>query len=563
MNEEKPIKIIIVGGAAGGISSALRARRLDEKASIILIEKYHYTSYADSGVPSSVGGVIETDTFLIHQSAAGLKDRFNFDVRYCTEFISILKDQHEILVRRSDTNESYVLPYDKLILAQGASLDMPRVQGIEADNVFAFQTMLDLQKIKDYTIKNPCRSAAILGGGYFALKAVESLYPFGLRLSIIHTEGRICQDFDPDFANIVRSELTKNSIQLHLNANIRNIGTTVLKEGCFVTLANESIIPADLVVIATSLTPRKDVAERSGLRCRTGVIVNEFMQTSDPDIYAIGGLAETSNFILPALQIPHILPLNGPTSQQGRLASDHIMGRAAPYRGRIGTYYCKCFNATVAITGLSVENLQKIGYPSKAVTAHVPEHAGYYPASQQTTLRVAFQPASGRLLGAQIIGHLGVDKRLDVLSTALQAGMSVFDLEQLQLSYAPQYGSAKDPVNVVGMIGSNLLRGDLRLISPKELESHFQEFQILDVRPPKDFAKGHIQSARNYPIDILRNRLPDIDKRRTIVVYSRVGYHGYLAYRTLVQLGYTVANLDGGLKMLVEGGSGIKLESSS
>ncbi|KAJ5771785.1 hypothetical protein N7520_002314 [Penicillium odoratum] len=562
MSQEEPIKIIIVGGAAGGMSSALRARRLSEKASIILIEKHNYTSYANSGMPSSVGGVIETDTFLIHQSPAGLKDRFDLDVRDCTEITSIWKEQHKILVRRVDTNDSYILPYDKLILAQGASFAIPQIQGIESENVFSLQMMLDLQRIKDYTAKNHCRSAAILGGGYFALKAVESLSYFGLRLSIIHTEGRMCQDFDPDFANIVQTELIRHEVQVHLNANILNIGAGVLEDGCIVTLANESNISADIVIIATSLTPRKDIAESSGLLCNNGVIVNEFMQTSDPDIYAVGALAETSNYLLAALQIQHTLPLNSPARQQGRLASDHIMKRAVPYRGRIVTYSCKCFKLTVAITGFSGEKLREIGYFPNAVTAQIPEHAGYYPASQQTTLRVAFQPASGRLLGAQIIGRSAIDKSIDVLSTALQFGRSVFDLENLELSYAPQYGSAKDPVNVIGMIGSDLLHGDLHIISPKELESHFEEVQILDVRSAEDFAKGHIPSARNYPLDMLRKSLADIDKRCAIVVYSRVGYHGYLAYRTLVQSGYQAANLDGGLKLLVEGGSGIKLVSS-
>jgi len=257
-----------------------------------------------------------------------------------------------------------------------------------------------------------------------------------------------------------------------------------------------------------------------------------------------------------------MLPLGGPASQQGRLAADHIMKRAVPYSGPTGTYACKVLHITAAIIGLSVEKLRKVGYYPQSVTVHVPDHTGYYPTSQQMTLRLAVRPASGRLLSAQIIGRSGIDGRIDVLSTALQAGMSVFDLEVLELSHAPQYGSAKDPVNVVGMVASNLLRGDLHIVPPRELDRHLQDWQIIDVRSPENFANGHVPSARNFPIDSLRENLAGIDKRRPVLVYSRVGYHGYLVYRTLVQLGYQVANLDGGLKLLVEGGFGIGLVPS-
>jgi NADPH-dependent 2,4-dienoyl-CoA reductase/sulfur reductase-like enzyme/rhodanese-related sulfurtransferase len=559
MNQKGPVKIIVVGCAADGMSAALRARRLDENASITLIEKGNYTSYANSGVPSSVGGVIETDTFLIHQSPAGLKDRFNLDVRDHTELVSVSREQHSILVRRSDANEYYRLPYDKLVLAQGAHPIQPRIHGIDGANAFVFQTMLDLERIKKYVSEKGCRSAAILGGGYLALKAVESLFSFGLSISIIHAQERICQDFDPDLANFVQSELTKNGIQLHLNANIPNIALGIAEDRCFVTLANEYNVPADLVVVATGSTPRIEIAKDSDLKCKKGVLVNSFMQTSDPDIYAVGDMAETENFIVPTSQM---LPLSGLQSQQGRIAADHIMKRAVPYRGHIGTYSCKVLRLTAAIVGLSLERLKEIGYYPQSVTVHVPDHAGYYPSSQQMTLRLAFQPASGRLLSAQILGRSGVDRRIDVLSTALQAGMSVFDLELLELSYAPQYGSAKDPVNVVGMIASNLIRGDLRIVSPRDLQGHLQDWQMIDVRSPESFAQGHIPSALNVPIDTLRENLAYIDKQRPIVVYSRVGYHGYLAFRILVQLGYQVANLDGGLKLLVEGGFGIGLVST-
>ncbi|KAJ5881226.1 uncharacterized protein N7473_012279 [Penicillium subrubescens] len=553
------MKIVIVGGAAGGMSAALRARRLDEDAHITLIEQGDSLNYANSGIPSSVGGVIETDTFLIHQSAAGLKERFNIDMRENTELVGISKENHSILLKASNTNETYQLSYDKLILAQGAHPMPLPAPGIEGEHVFRFQTMLDLHKIRDYVSGHFFKSAAIIGGGYVALKAVEALHNFGLRISIIHFQNRICQDFDPDIANLIQSELVKNGVHLHLNAKIQRIDIGTAEDSRVVTLVNGPSVPADLVIIATDLAPCTEITKQSGLECRDdGVLVNEFMQTNDPDIYAVGDMTKTTNFIS---STPKTLPLGGAASLQGRLAVDHIMKRAIPYRGHIGMYSCKVLTLTVAILGLSVEKLKEVGYHPQFVTVHVPDHTGYYPSSQQMTLRLAFQPASGRLLSAQILGRRGVDKRLDVLSVALQSGMTVFDLENLQLSYAPEYGSAKDPVNVLGMVAANLLRGDLHTVTAAELEARLDDWQIIDVQSPEIFAQGHVPGALNVPIDTLRNRLACIDKRKPVVVYSRVGYHGYLAYRTLAQLGYKVFNLDGGFKLFSEGGSRLGIAS--
>lgn len=558
-HEAQPLKIIVVGGAAGGVSAALRARRLNEKASITLIEKGHYTSYANSGVPSFVGGVIENDTFLIHQTAKGLKSRYNIDLRDDTELTSISKQRHSIRVRQVNTTKEYCLSYDKLILAQGSRPIWLRVPGIHRDNVFPFQTMLDLEKIKNHIFENHSQSAAVIGGGYLALKALESLYNFGLRISVIHDRERLCEDFDTEFANFVQTELLKHDISVHLNTSVEKIALGTVEDGCFVTLANDLAVPADIVVVAIGLSPEICVARDSAIKCKEGVVVNAFMQTSDPDIYAVGDMTDKGSLLFPT---PNNLPLNGPASQQARIAADHIMNRAIPHRGCSTTYSCKAFNLTAAITGISVERLREVGYYHQFVTVHVPDHAGYYPASHQITLRLAFQPDSGRILGAQIVGRSGVERRIDVLATAIDAGMTVFDLETIKLSHAPQYGSAKDPVNVVGMVASDLLRGDVHLVTAQQLENHIGTTQIIDVRSPEDFTKEHVASAVNIPIDTLRDNLRSIDKQQEIVVYSRVGYHGYLAYRILVQSGYTVYNLDGGIKLLIEGGLGSDLLSN-
>ena len=293
-----PIKILVAGGAAGGMSAALRARRLDERASITFIEKDDHTCYAHSGAPSSVGGVLQTDTFLIHQSPTGLKNRFNLDVRDHTELVKVSKEQHSILVRRSDTNETYTLPYDKLILALGAYPLLPHVPGIDNANVFSFQTMVDLERINKFIHANRCRSAVIIGGEYLALKAVESLYHFGLHISVVHAQERIFEDFDVDIANLIQSELTNNGVLFHQNATIQSISLGISEGGCVVTLASEFNIPADVIVLATGLTPRIEIAKDSGLECKHGILVNPFMQTSDPDIYAVGDVAETEDFCL-------------------------------------------------------------------------------------------------------------------------------------------------------------------------------------------------------------------------------------------------------------------------
>lgn len=554
MEQQSNIKIIIIGDATGGMAAALRARRLNEKASIILIERDNRVNYANSGAPSLVGGVLETDTFLIHQSPEGLRDRYNLDVRSGTELVSLLREQHSVIVKPVTGGDSYHLKYDKLILAQGAYHCLLRAEGVDRANVFSFRTMLDLQRIRDYISVNRCRTAAILGGGYLAFKALECLYNFGLRISIIHAQSRVCEGFDNDIANCLQQELRREKgIELYCNANVQKIAPLAADSDCVVTLSNGSTIPADIVVVATDLTPRIQTAKDAHIDCKNGVLVNEFMQTSDPDIYAVGDMTEPWCAIQPTSQI---LPPGSTASYQGRLAADHILGRAAPYRGRIGVCSFKVLHQTAAIVGPSVELLREAGYFPRSVTVHVPDFPGYYPASQQMTLRLAFQADGGRILSAQIIGRLGVERRIDVLSTALQAGMSVFDLEALELSHMPQYGSSRDAVNVAGMVASNLLRGDLHLVSARELEDHLDEWQIIDVRPPESFAASHVPLARNIPIDNLREGLFGIDKRRFVVVYSRVGYHGYLAYRILKQSGYDVANLDGGLKLLMDGTRG-------
>ncbi|GIJ98875.1 hypothetical protein Aspvir_000997 [Aspergillus viridinutans] len=548
--EGEKLRLVIIGGARGGMSAAVRARRLNENASIIVIERASYISYTNSFVPFTLGGVIERDTLIAVQTPAGLSARFNLDVRVCTELVSISRERHSITVRCRKTDTIYDLPYDKMILAQGAEPALCPIADIKKDNVFPLQTLADLQTIRSFVVKNDCREVVILGGAFAGLRAVESLYSFGLRVSVIEAGDRLCPEFDPDFANMIQKELLKKGVGIYLGLQCQTIAETKA-DLCCVELSDGSSLSADLVVLAMEPKPRVRHAKNAGLYVRKGIVVNAFMQTSDLDIYAVGSVAEVMNSISHKSQVSS---MSGTSNRQGRLAADHICKHATAYPGTCGTHVYHVFHLTGAITGLSVSELKQIGYDPQYVTIHQPDHAGYFPSSQQLTLRVAFERASGVLLGAQVVGHSGVDGRIDVLATAMQAGMTVFDLEHLELSYMPQYGSMKDPVNLAGSVGSNLLRGDLHIVHPQSLQGHLHEWQIIDVRSAEHFAQGHLLLARNIPIDSLRPRLGEIEKDRPVLVYSRVGYHGYLAYRILVQSGYRAVNLDGGFKLFTDGG---------
>ncbi|EAW15025.1 putative pyridine nucleotide-disulfide oxidoreductase [Aspergillus clavatus NRRL 1] len=550
--EDEKLRLVIIGGARGGMSAAVRARRLSENASIIVIERAPYISYTNSFVPHSWGSILETDTLIALQTPAAISARYNLEVRVCTELVSISRKRHSMTLRCLKTDTTYELPYDKVVLSQGADSPLPPVAGVDSANVFTLQTLADLQKIRSYVMKNDCREVIVLGGGFTGIKAVESLYGFGLRVTVIEAGDCLCPEFDPDFARMIQRELMKKGVHIYINSECQMIAKSDVTDVCYVELRDGSSLTADLVVVVTdSPEPRTWHAKNAGLDVRRGIVVNAFMQTSDPDIYAVGSVAEVINRIS---HLPQILSTSGPSNRQGRLAVDHIFKRATAYPGICGTRVYQLFHLTGAITGLSVSALKQIGYDPRSVTIHQPDHAGYYPSSQQLTLRIAFQPASGVLLGAQVIGRSGVESRINVLATALQATMTVFQLEDLELSHKPQYGSAKDPVNLSGSVASNLLRGDLHIVLPSSLAGQLHDWQIIDVRSSEHFEQGHLPFAQNIPIDSLRSRIGEIGKERPILLYSRVGYHGYLGYRILVQSGYQAANLDGGLKLFVDGG---------
>ncbi|EKG09455.1 hypothetical protein MPH_13504 [Macrophomina phaseolina MS6] len=541
------MNIVIVGGVAGGMSAATRARRLDETAHITVFEKGPYVSYANCGIPYALGKVIEDDGSLILQTPKSFRDRFNIDVRLNTEAITIDREKRLVHVRTTDTEEQHHAPYDKLILAQGAEPFRPPIEGIGLPNVFTLQTIMDLQSIRCFMSEHRVKKTTIIGGGFIGLEAAENLRNLGLEVSLLEYAPHVFPPVDRDMAGPIHAELRRNDVRVILNARVQQI-----QLGCVVQASGEEI-PTDLVLLAVGIRARAALARQAGLKVgKAGVSVNEFMQTSDPDIYAVGDMVETEHRIAAR---PLSLALAGPANRQGRLAADHIFGKAIRYRGNVGTAVCKVFDLTVAATGLSVSSLRQAGYDPLWVTVHPPDHAGYYPGANSIMLKVAFERQTGRLLGAQAVGKTNVDKRIDVLSTTLQAGMTIFDLEHLELAYAPPFGSAKDPVNMAGFVGSNVLRGDTEIVHTEDLANtrDLDQMQLVDVRSQKEFARGHIPFARNLPVNSLRDGLSGLDKSRRVVVYCQVGYRGYLAYRILKQNGFDAVNLDGGYRSVVEG----------
>ncbi|KKK13059.1 hypothetical protein P175DRAFT_0478624 [Aspergillus ochraceoroseus IBT 24754] len=536
MSDQTPIRIVIVGGGAGAISAATRARRLGENASIIVLEKGSEINSANRSGSDARGEAVKNEESSASQSAAVLETRFNIDVRLRNELLQIFPSQHEVELRDLDKNTTSVLAYDKLILSQEAQRFRPQIKGIDQPHVFTLQTIADHQAVKSYILQHGCQSVAIIGGGRIGLAAAETFRLLGLRVSIVEAAPQVFAPFDRDLAEVLHAELRRNQVDLHLSAQVRKV------EASAVLLEDQPSVPADVVLVAADGRPDCDIPKKAGLAVgKQGLSVNVFMQTSQPEIYAVGEMAETENRIS---HQPQRLTSGGPASRQGRLAANHIFGRATPYPGNLGTVVCKVFDFTASVTGLSTQALRDFGYSPLWVTVHPPD----------MTLRVAFEPGSGKLLGGQAVGRQGIDQRIDVLSLALHAEMTIFDLEHAELGYAPAYSSAKDPVNLAGFVGSNMLRGDLKIIHPEDLHPARNEFQVVDVRSPAEFLAGHLHSAENIPIDALRKRASKLNKHRAVLVYSSAGYRGYLAYRILHQLGFSALNLDGGFKVVTEGG---------
>lgn len=423
------------------------------------------------------------------------------------------------------------------------------VEGIHLHQVFTLRTIDDMKAIRQFIKVNECQKAAVIGGGFIGFEAAENLQCLGLQATVIEQLPHVFAPMDADIAQAIHDELQRHNVKLLLGSKVTRIHQndkkhleTVSKVA--VDTTNGGSVHVDFVVLCVGAQPRTSLAAAVGLELGTkGVTINEYMQISDPDIYAVGDMVETMNIVsLDTTVMAHA----GPASRQGRCAANHMLGQSHRYRGSIGTWVCKVFDLTIASTGLSVTELQRLGSPVQWITIHPYDHASYYPGAAPMTLRVTFTPDQGQLLGAQIVGKSGVDKRIDVLSTAILACMRVHDLEHLELAYAPPYSSAKDPVNMAGFVGSNVVRGDVKIMHARDVAGLLDTHQVVDVRNPAEHLHGHLPGAMNYPLTELRQKHHHLDFDRGILVYCQDGYRGYLAYRILTQLGFMVANLDGG-----------------
>ena len=540
------MKLLIVGGVAGGASAAARARRLSEDAEIILFERGPDVSFANCGLPYHIGGEIAERQRLLVTTPERLRTRFKLDVRTKSSVEAIDRSTKRVRVRELGSDREYFETYDKLILAPGAAPIRPPIPGIELPGVFTLRNLQDMDRIKE-RVDRHIKQAVVVGAGFIGLELVENLAGRSIATSVVELQDQVLPPLDKEMTTPIARTLAKHGVALLLGDSAERFEQ--LPDGLLVHLKSGRRLPAQLIILGVGVRAESQLAVDAGLKVgpRGGIRVNEQLETSDPDIYAVGDAIEVRDFVM---HTPTQVPLAGPANRQGRIAADNVFGRAARFRGTQGTAIVRVFDQTVAMTGASEKVLRRANRPYHKIYVHPNQHAGYYPGAEPMTLKLLFEPQTGRVLGAQAVGKAGVDKRIDVLAVAVQAGMTVFDLEEMELAYAPQYGSAKDAVNMAGFVAGGLLRGDhpqidveAVLVEPPERRPF-----LVDVRTPQEFAAGCMPGAVNIPIDELRSRLSELPRNRDIAVYCQVGQRGYLATRILRQAGFSAANIGGGFQ---------------
>ena len=538
------MKILIVGGVAGGASAAARARRLSEEAEIILFERGPDISFANCGLPYHIGETIVERSRLLVASPELLRDRLRIDVRVRSEVERIDRGRKCLRVRDLAANQEYEESYDRLILAPGARPIRPPLSGIDHPAVHTLRDLGDMDRIKQ-SVDRGARRAVVVGGGFIGIEVVENLVGRGVQTSLVQLDDQLLSPFDPEMTQPMATAVREAGVDLRLGDSAEAFEPA--GDGVRVRLRSGGVLDADLVLLGIGVQPESGLAANAGLEVgkRGGIRVDRHLGTSDPDIFAVGDAIEVTDYVL---GVPEQVPLAGPANRQGRIAADNALGRSSEYRGTQGTAIVGAFGVTAAMTGASEKRLVEAGEPFERVYVHPTDHAGYYPGAARMTLKVLFSRKDGRLLGAQATGGAGVDKRIDVLAIAIQAGMTVFDLEEAELCYAPQYGSAKDPVNMAGFVAAGLLRGDHPQAGPADLRPESAGGPLLvDVRSESEFTDGSIEGAVNVPIDQLRSRLDEMPEDRAIVPFCRVGQRGYLATRILNQSGRQAKNLAGGV----------------
>lgn len=542
------MKYIVIGGVAGGATVAARLRRMDEQAEIILLERGAYVSYANCGLPYYIGGEISERDHLFVQTVKGFQDRFAIDIRVRQEAVEILREQKAVRIKNLETGAEYTESYDKLVLSPGAAPIRPNLEGINLPNIFTLRNVPDTDAIKNYITANRPRRAVVVGGGFIGLEMAENLHRQGLEVHVVEMGRQVMAPIDYSMASIVHHHMVEQGIHLHLERGVTRFASSA-SGALEVVLSDEQKIETDMVILSIGVRPETTLAKDSGLAIGAlgGISVNEYMQTSDPDIYALGDAVEVVHGVTGK---PALIPLAGPANKQGRIVADNIVyGNVSVYSGTIGTSIAQVFDLTVAAAGANSKLLDREKIPYLSSFTHSQSHAGYYPGAVSMSVKILFSPENGRLLGAQIVGFDGVDKRIEMLAQVIQNQGTVADLMELEHAYAPPYSSAKDPVNMAGFVADNILKKRVETILWSDVASLPADAVKIDVRTPAEYELGTIPGFVNIPVDELRGRLAELPKDRLIVVTCAIGLRGYLAYRILKQHGFThVKSLSGGYK---------------
>ena len=538
---------LIIGGVAGGATVAARLRRMDEKANIILFERGKYVSYANCGLPYYIGDTINNREKLFVQTAKGFTDRFRIDIRTEQEVTAIRPDKKEVEIKNLSTGETYTETYDKLVLSPGAEPLRPGIEGIGSKKIFTLRNVPDTDTIKNYVNTENPKRAIVVGGGFIGLEMAENLHDLGIQVDVVEMANQVMAPLDFSMAAIVHRQLTDKGVGLHLEDGVSRFEEK--DGGVTVHLRSGKQIATDMVLLSIGVRPETKLAKDAGLAIgeRGGIAVNDYMQNSDADIYALGDAVEVRHLVTGQ---PALIPLAGPANKQGRIVADNIVfGNKKKYPGSIGTSIAKVFDLTVAAAGANAKLLQQNNIPYISSYTHGASHAGYYPGAVPLSIKILFAPENGKLLGAQIVGFNGVDKRIEMLAQVIQRGGTVHDLAELEHAYAPPYSSAKDPVNMAGFVAENILNKKSRIIQWRELAELPADTIRIDVRTHDEYKLGTIPGFINIPVDELREHLDELPKEKPIVVTCAVGLRGYLAYRILVQNGFKhVRNLSGGYK---------------
>ncbi|MDY6873729.1 MAG: CoA-disulfide reductase [Chloroflexota bacterium] len=542
------MKVIIIGGVAGGASTAARLRRMDENAEIVMYERGPYISFANCGLPYHIGEVIEDREKLLVVTPEKLKAMMNIDSRVRHEVISINRDEKTVTVQNLENGQTYDERYDKLVLSPGAAPTVPPLPGVDLPGVFTLRNLPDMDEIKSFVDEKKPARAVVVGGGFIGLEIAENLQHRGVQVTLIEMLNQVMAPLDYEMAALVHQHLTFKRIRLALGDGLKGIAEGSEQGWMQVELSSGRKVDAEMVILSIGVHPENKLAKEAGLELgvRGTVVTNVHMQTSDPDIYAVGDAAEVTNRLTGEATT---LALAGPASREGRVAADHITGHAeAAFHGVLGTSVVKVFDLTVAAVGMNSKALEKAGIDFSNVIVHVSNHAGYYPGASPMAFKLLFND-EGKILGAQAVGIDGVDKRIDVIATAMQSGMTVYDLEELELAYAPPFSSSRDPVNIIGFTAGNVLRGDAKVMTWDQVNQLDRDkVAIIDVRLPEELALGMLDGAVNIPLQQIRQHLNEIPKDRPVLCYCQTGQRSYFASRILIQLGYDAYNLTGGYK---------------